>query len=305
MLLQLIIGVALQAAASSTPSPIVDRVNGWIISDARGWCAADTTYDGGVTVYIGYICGTNRVWFSMGNPAWESIQQGASYNLTVRFDNGSTYTRANATGIRQDTSNGRLTSVIMPMNGDEFLSDFAGASSVAITMGEHRVASLNLDGTRAVAQRLLRCSIESHRRYPPDPFASVTPMPEGASRPPAPTTSNPPVLRTRPNRGDSGIGPPPPVTSANPSRVWVQLAVGNNRPALAYQFGAFRVQAAALLSNRVAYTTRLNATNRLLVGPFANESAARAFISQLALSGVQAYTWTSEAGQEIQLLRND
>lgn len=89
----------------------------------------------------------------------------------------------------------------------------------------------------------------------------------------------------------------------HPSRVWVQMAIGNNRAALVYQYGAFRRQAPALLGSRAAYSTEWNATNRLLVGPFASESAARAFAAQLGARGVQAHSWTSEAGQEIDTLQ--
>lgn len=89
----------------------------------------------------------------------------------------------------------------------------------------------------------------------------------------------------------------------HPSRVWVQMAIGNNRAALVYQYGAFRRQAQALLGSRAAYSAEWNATNRLLVGPFASESAARAFAAQLGARGVQAHSWTSEAGQEIDALQ--
>jgi Flp pilus assembly protein TadD len=103
----------------------------------------------------------------------------------------------------------------------------------------------------------------------------------------APTTAR--TARTR---------PPP-----SPARIWVQMATGPTKAGLVYQYGAFRRQAPALLGSRAAYSAQLNATNRLLVGPFPSESAARAFVGQLAQSGLQSYTWTSEAGQEIDSLQ--
>jgi sporulation related protein len=81
------------------------------------------------------------------------------------------------------------------------------------------------------------------------------------------------------------------------------MAIGNSKAGLVYQYGAFRRQAPALLGSRAAYSTDWNATNRLLVGPFASESAARAFAAQLGARGVQAHSWTSEAGQEIDALQ--
>jgi tetratricopeptide (TPR) repeat protein len=153
------------------------------------------------------------------------------------------------------------------------------------------------------------------RQEPAQDFSSVTAFvnslpPEDEVAPPVQVA---PPVRGAPARTRTATArpapPPAPARAgrtrapANPSRVWVQLAIGNNRAALIYQYGAFRRQAPALLGSRAAFTSQLNATNRLLVGPFASESAASAFVGQLARSNVQAYTWTSEAGQEIDALQ--
>ncbi|HEV7659819.1 MAG TPA: tetratricopeptide repeat protein [Allosphingosinicella sp.] len=147
---------------------------------------------------------------------------------------------------------------------------------------------------------------------PAQDFSSVTAFVNSL---PADDEVAPPVevarpVRSAPARTRTATARPTPTPTrasrtrapANPSRVWVQLAIGD-RAALVYQFGAFRRQAPALLGGRAAYMSPLNATNRLLVGPFASDAAARAFVSQLARSNVQAYPWTSEAGQEIDALQ--
>jgi tetratricopeptide (TPR) repeat protein len=153
------------------------------------------------------------------------------------------------------------------------------------------------------------------QREPVEDFSSVAAFVN--SLPPeeevAPPVQVAPPVRTAPARTRTAAARPAPAPTpartsrtrapANPSRVWVQLATGPNRAGLVYQYGLFRRQATALLGGRAAFTTELNATNRLLVGPFASESAASAFVSQLARSNVQAYTWTSEAGQEIDALQ--
>ena len=61
---------------------------------------------------------------------------------------------------------------------------------------------------------------------------------------------------------------------------------GPPRPAWSINMRPFRRRAPALLGGRAAYSAQLNATNRLLVGPFPSESAARAFVGQLSRSGV-------------------
>ena len=47
---------------------------------------------------------------------------------------------------------------------------------------------------------------------------------------------------------------------------------------------------------------RLNATNRLLVGPFAGAKEAQAFVNQLKAGDLSAFAWTSAAGQKIEKL---
>jgi tetratricopeptide (TPR) repeat protein len=94
-----------------------------------------------------------------------------------------------------------------------------------------------------------------------------------------------------------------PAQPANPSRHWVQVAGGANRTALPATFTRLRALAPALLGSRTAYTTPLNATNRLLVGPFDSDREAQAFVNQLGGKSVAAFAWTSPAGQEIERLR--
>jgi tetratricopeptide (TPR) repeat protein len=89
----------------------------------------------------------------------------------------------------------------------------------------------------------------------------------------------------------------------NPARHWVQIAGGANRGSMPREFARLRDQAPALLRGRTPYTTPANATNRLLVGPFASEREAQAFVNRLGQSDVRAFAWTSAAGQEIDRLQ--
>jgi hypothetical protein len=83
----------------------------------------------------------------------------------------------------------------------------------------------------------------------------------------------------------------------------VQIAGGANRAALPAEFARLRQLAPQQLGSRTAYTARLRATNRLLVGPFASAGEAQAFVNQLAGNNVAAFAWTSEAGEEIAQLQ--
>lgn len=89
---------------------------------------------------------------------------------------------------------------------------------------------------------------------------------------------------------------------AHPIRHWVQIAGGADRAALPREFARLRERAPEL-AGQSAWTTPLNATNRLLVGPFASAREAQQFVNQLAQREIAAFAWTSPAGQEIHRLQ--
>lgn len=94
----------------------------------------------------------------------------------------------------------------------------------------------------------------------------------------------------------------PKAAPAEPSRVWVQVAGGAARAALPREFARLKAKAPKLLGARAAWTAPLNATNRLLVGPFASSKEAQAFVNQLKAQDLSAFAWTSAAGQKVEKL---
>jgi hypothetical protein len=95
---------------------------------------------------------------------------------------------------------------------------------------------------------------------------------------------------------------PKPAEPAEPSRVWVQVAGGAVKGALPREYARLKAKAPKVFGTRGAWTTPLNATNRLLVGPFANSKEAQAFVNQLKAEDLSAFAWTSEAGQKVEKL---
>ncbi len=85
----------------------------------------------------------------------------------------------------------------------------------------------------------------------------------------------------------------------NPARIWVQVATGNNEAGLPGTWRRLKEQAGKSLSRQSAWTVPFRQTNRLLVGPLKSVGDARDLVSSLAKEGVQATTFTSDAGQEI------
>ncbi|MEH3039660.1 MAG: SPOR domain-containing protein [Sphingomonas paucimobilis] len=88
------------------------------------------------------------------------------------------------------------------------------------------------------------------------------------------------------------------IKRADPERHWVQVAGGANVAGLPAAWGIMAGKAPAL-KGKQAWTTPLRATNRLLTGPFKSDAEAQDFVNTLRKSGVQAFTFTSEAGQKV------
>lgn len=94
-----------------------------------------------------------------------------------------------------------------------------------------------------------------------------------------------------------------PAPPAHPSRIWVQIGVGRDKDAIAFDWRRYNREAPALFKGRQPYVTDMGRTNRILVGPFATQKAATAFLSDAKKQGFSdALPWTSPAGQVVDTL---
>lgn len=88
----------------------------------------------------------------------------------------------------------------------------------------------------------------------------------------------------------------------HPSRIWVQIGVGRDKGALAFDWRKYQKSEAELFKGRKAWTTPWVQTNRLLIGPFETQAAAQAFLKDARKQKIDAFVWTSPAGQAIDAL---
>lgn len=87
---------------------------------------------------------------------------------------------------------------------------------------------------------------------------------------------------------------------SHPSRMWVQIGVGRNKDAIAFDWRRYTRQSPALLKGRNPYVSEMGRTNRILIGPFASQKAASAFLADAKKQGFgDALPWTSPAGQVV------
>src|SRR3546814_15293840 len=84
----------------------------------------------------------------------------------------------------------------------------------------------------------------------------------------------------------------------NPARVWVHIATGQDLKALAFDMGKLRKKYPDLLKGKDAWTSDWGSTRRMVIGPFASESAAKPFSADGQKAGGEGYVWHSTDGVE-------
>jgi len=94
-----------------------------------------------------------------------------------------------------------------------------------------------------------------------------------------------------------------PAPPSHPSRIWVQIATGRDKGALAFDWRRMARQNAEAFKGKKAYVSDWGQNNRLLTGPFDSANAANAFLTQLRRAGIDGpFVWTSPAGQVVDAL---
>lgn len=91
----------------------------------------------------------------------------------------------------------------------------------------------------------------------------------------------------------------PDPAKAEPARIWVQVAGGADEKALSGAWDKVADRAPAAFKGKNGWSTPLRATNRVLAGPFKTNDEAQAFVNQLRKKDIQAFVFTSEAGQKV------
>ncbi|WP_340265487.1 SPOR domain-containing protein [Sphingobium mellinum] len=87
--------------------------------------------------------------------------------------------------------------------------------------------------------------------------------------------------------------------AANPSRSWVQIGTGADRGALAFTLKNLRRKYDDV-APQDAWVAGWGRTNRLLIGPFASFTRAKAVESKLKAAGADVFAWRSDAGEVVE-----
>jgi len=93
--------------------------------------------------------------------------------------------------------------------------------------------------------------------------------------------------------------PVEPAKPAHPSRIWVQVGTGRDVKALGFTWRGLAKDNPELFRGKEPSVSDWGRTNRLLTGPFTTEAGAEAFLARLRKNEVDAFIWTSPAGQVV------
>lgn len=94
-----------------------------------------------------------------------------------------------------------------------------------------------------------------------------------------------------------------PAKPAHPARVWVQLAAGSNRDALAFDWRRLSKAAGKTLAGKEPHVTQLAGKHRLLAGPYPTAKAADDAVRALRAGGLDSLRYESPEGQEVAKLK--
>jgi len=99
--------------------------------------------------------------------------------------------------------------------------------------------------------------------------------------------------RTDPKKDKKEAAKPKP----EPARWFVQIASGTNKTAFPSDFRKLRKKLPDLLGKQQAWTQPYGGRHRMVVGPFADQKAAKAFEKKLIAAGVDGFAWQSAEGK--------
>jgi tetratricopeptide (TPR) repeat protein len=119
-------------------------------------------------------------------------------------------------------------------------------------------------------------------------LAAAKPAPPPTAKQP---TANPPAEKPKPK--------PKAEKPAEPARNWVQIGVGRNTGAFAFDWRKLAKQAEGALDDKGPWAAKYGATNRMLAGPYPSEATARAAIKRLKDKGIDALPFTSDEGEKV------
>lgn len=158
-------------ARAQSAIPIDERVGevgGWKIGYTRSLagCVAQSTFTDDTTVWIGFGASI-EAYIALSNPAWRSLENGATYRLSIRPRGARNW---NGEFAAFDGPNEKA--LIISGLKVEFLQDLARASAMSVHVGDRHVTQVSLAGSRNALTEMLTCQKDRLPRAQEDARAS-------------------------------------------------------------------------------------------------------------------------------------
>jgi len=93
--------------------------------------------------------------------------------------------------------------------------------------------------------------------------------------------------------------PAKPKEPEHPKRYWVQIATGSNLDALKFDYRRMAKKHGELFKGEKGWTSPWGKTRRLVIGPFEDFKAAKAFEAEFRKDGGDGFAWASADGVEV------
>lgn len=151
------------------------EVRGWAIGvdfTVGNGCFISTDFEDGTRFRLGFDNTNDAVFIVVGNPNWQSIEDGKEYDIKVRMDRASPWL-ATATGGRLDG----LPVLVAYTTESNFVVEFMRKREIRVEYEGVEIANLSLRGSSAAIQEMVRCQDEMDANGPrqvSDPFAKGT-----------------------------------------------------------------------------------------------------------------------------------
>lgn len=139
-------------------------------------CYVSTSYEDGTILRLGFnfLGNTGRLYFSLGNAKWKSLEVGKDYPIRIQFDKESPW-EATASVIEIDT----IRHLHLNTQNTNFAQEFSRKLGVSAYYAGKEITSLRLRGSSKAINEMLACqdvtsqliTKKNQKQKEEDPFA--------------------------------------------------------------------------------------------------------------------------------------
>lgn len=255
---------------------------------------------------------------ALGSPDGDEARRRLALSLAISGKKAEALETLAPLQARSDTAAARCRAFVLALSGDS--SGAMTAIDAAMPGSWSRVAPFLQrlpglqSGQKAAAVNLgifpdANSTAYAYAAPPAGNIASTDQLPrvDQFVRAPAPRPSLPqPVAQVPAPTQMASVSLPPRATAPagqsagpRPSKVWLQLASGQNPDALPGQFKRLKSRGSEVLDGIKGYVAKGPDRARLVIGPFRGKSDAETFAEDLDSVGIDAFSWTNSPSDMI------